>query len=76
MTTRKNGYGERHREIFDKTGAIAVPVRHGARVVACMSISFIASALSPREAAERYLVALQRAARTVEKRFGSEQSGS
>lgn len=71
--TRKNGYGERHREIFNKTGAIAVPVRQGARVVACISISFIASALSPREAAERYLVQLQRAARTVEKRFGTEQ---
>ena len=73
VTTRKNGYGERHREIFDKTGAIAVPIRHGARVVACMSISFIASALTPKEAAERYLIQLQRAARTVEKRFMSEQ---
>lgn len=67
--TRKKGYGERHREIFDKTGAIAVPIRRGAQVLACLNISFIASALSPREAAARYLAPLRDAARRIESRL-------
>ena len=67
--TRKKGYGERHREIFDKIGAIAVPIRRGAQVIACLNISFIASALSPREAAARYLDQLQGAAQTIEGRL-------
>jgi IclR family mhp operon transcriptional activator len=67
--TRKKGYGERHREIFNKTGAIAVPIRRGAQVIACLNISFIASALSPREAAARYLDQLQGAAQSIEGRL-------
>lgn len=67
--TRKKGYGERHREMFDKTGAIAVPVRRGTQVLACLNISFIASALSPREAAARYLDALRAAARRIEEQL-------
>jgi IclR family mhp operon transcriptional activator len=64
--TLKKGYGERHRQIFDKTGAIAVPIRRGEQVLACLNISFIASALSPREAASRYLKQLRDAARLIE----------
>jgi IclR family mhp operon transcriptional activator len=64
--TRKKGYGERYRQIFDKTGAIAVPIRRGEQVLACLNISFIASALSPREAASRYLKQLRDAARLIE----------
>jgi IclR family mhp operon transcriptional activator len=71
--TRKKGYGERYREIFDKTGAIAVPVRRGAQVLACLNISFIASALSPREAANRYLTSLRDAARRIEDRLAPGQ---
>lgn len=67
--TRKKGYGERHGEIFAKTGAIAVPVRQGGRVLACLSISFIASALTPREAAIRYLTQLRGAASDIERRL-------
>lgn len=70
--TRKKGYGERHREIFDKTGAIAVPIRRGPQVLACLNISFIASALSPREAASRYLAQLNEAARAIEERLAGE----
>jgi len=64
--TRRNGYGERHGEIFPKTGAIAVPVMHGERVMCCLNISFIASALTPKEAALRYLASLRAAAKTIE----------
>jgi IclR family mhp operon transcriptional activator len=67
--TRRKGYGERHGEIFPKTGAIAVPVRHGERVVCCLNISFIASALTPAEAAARYLDPLNAAARRIERQL-------
>jgi IclR family mhp operon transcriptional activator len=63
--TRRKGYGERHGEIFPQTGAIAVPVLHGERVVCCLNISFIASALTPAEAAVRYLEPLKAAARKI-----------
>lgn len=67
--TRRNGYGERHGEVFPKTGAIAVPVMRGAHVVCCLNISFIASALTPREAAARYLEPLIAGAREIEKQL-------
>ena len=67
--TRRRGYGERHGEIFPKTGAIAVPVKHGERVVCCLNISFIASALTPAEAAARYLDPLNAAARRIERQL-------
>jgi IclR family mhp operon transcriptional activator len=70
--TRKKGYGERHGEVFAKTGAIAIPVRQGDRVLACLSISFIASALTPREAAARYLPQLRGAGRDIEARLSAE----
>lgn len=64
--TRRNGYGEQSREIFPKTAAIAVPILVAERVLGCLNISFIASALEPREAAARYLGPLKSAARTIE----------
>ncbi len=69
--TRKKGYGERHGEVFAKTGAIAIPVRQGERVLACLSISFIASALTPHEAAARYLTQLRDAAHDIETRLST-----
>lgn len=74
--TRKKGYGERHGEIFAKTGAIAVPIRRGGHVLACLNISFIASALSPREAAARYLAQLRRGADAIEARLVEADAGS
>jgi IclR family mhp operon transcriptional activator len=69
--TRRKGYGERHGEIFPKTGAIAVPVMRASRVLCCLNISFIASALTPGEAAARYLDALRRSARAIEGRLSA-----
>lgn len=67
--TQKNGYGERQGEIYAGTGAIAVPIRHGDQVLACLNITFIASALSPREAAARYLGELCSAAAAIEEQL-------
>jgi IclR family transcriptional regulator, mhp operon transcriptional activator len=70
--TRRKGYGERQREIFPKTGAIAIPLMHGRRVACCLNISYIASALTPREAAARYLESLRKTARTIEARLAKQ----
>jgi DNA-binding IclR family transcriptional regulator len=43
---------------------------YGERVVCCLNISFIASALTPAEAAARYLDPLQPAARRIERQLG------
>lgn len=72
--TRRNGYGEQNREIYPKTAAIAVPIARGERVIACLNISFIASALTPKEAAARYLEPLKAAAKTIENHLGYQRS--
>lgn len=72
--TRRNGYGEQAREIYPKTAAIAVPLFGGGRVVGCLNISFIASALEPREAAARYLAPLKSAATVIETRLAGAQA--
>jgi len=64
--TRRRGYGERQEEIVERTGAIAIPVMHGQRVVACLSITFIASAITPQQAARRHLDQLRAAAAEIE----------
>jgi IclR family mhp operon transcriptional activator len=67
IRTRKKGFGERHKELFEKTGAIAIPIRRKHHLLGCLSISFIASALTPDEAASRYLPQLNEAARAIER---------
>lgn len=64
--TRKQGYGERCEDIFPKTSAIAIPITLGRRIVACLNITFIASVLTPKEAARRYLASMQVSAREIE----------
>lgn len=65
--TRRRGYGERLQEVVARTGAIAVPVHADRRVIACLSITFIASALSPQQIARRHLAALSEAAAQIER---------
>jgi IclR family mhp operon transcriptional activator len=65
-TTRRRGYGERQDELVERTGAIAIPIRQGQRVIACLSITFIASALTPQQAARRHLEQLRAAAAAIE----------
>lgn len=65
MTTRR-GYGERQNDLVPKTSSIAIPLHHAGRVLACLNITFISSALTPAEAAHRYLAAMQAAGRRIE----------
>jgi IclR family mhp operon transcriptional activator len=65
--TRRLGYGQRSGKSFrPETSAIAVAVKHGPRVLACLNITFITSTMTPQQAAERYLDALRKAAATME----------
>lgn len=64
--TRANGYGQRFKEFMVETGSIAVPIRPAERVIGCLNITFIASALTPKQAASRYLDAISRTARQIE----------
>lgn len=73
--TRRRGYGERQDEVVERTGAIALPLRQGRRVIACLSITFIASALSPQQAARRHLEQLRAAAAQIEQGLERLQSG-
>lgn len=67
--TRRRGYGERQEELVERTGAIAIPIQLRARVVACLSITFIASALTPQQAARRHLDMLRASAHEIETRL-------
>jgi len=67
--TRSNGYGSRFKAITAKTGSIAIPLTFEDRVVACIGITFIASALTPAEAAARYLKQLKAAGLRIESAY-------
>lgn len=68
--TLKLGYGERHDDWMVKTGAISIPLSHEGRVLACLNITFIASVMTTREAAGRYLQKMVAAARKIERAVG------
>ncbi len=65
----KKGYGFREGGMSEKTGSIAVPVRWADRVVACINIHYILSALTESEVADRYLPAMRQAAEEIEIRM-------
>ncbi len=57
--------------LSDGFGAIAVPVRHGRRVLACLNIVFSRRSVSMKEAVARYSGELVRTARELENQFRS-----
>jgi IclR family mhp operon transcriptional activator len=65
----RKGYGFREGGLSERTGSIAVPVRWTDRVIACVNMHYILSALSEREVADRYLEPLRFAAAEVERRM-------
>lgn len=67
--TIKVGYGERQGGIIQETGAIAVPVYEADRILGCISITFIASLLSPSQAATKHLDQLRRASALISERL-------
>jgi IclR family transcriptional regulator, mhp operon transcriptional activator len=65
QTTRTQGYGHRFGEPPPETGAIAVPVVLGTRVLGCVNLTFMARTLTPTEAARRHLSAMTEAAQAI-----------
>lgn len=67
--TRKRGYGTRQRELMAKTSSIAVPIMDGVRVLGCLNIIWIDSALAFDVATRRYLPLLRKAATRIEQDY-------
>ena len=67
--TRKDGFGSRNCEINAKTSSIALPIRMGGRVVACMDVSWISSAMPFDKAVAQFLAPLQAACEKIEQRL-------
>lgn len=64
--TRADGYGSRTEGFNPHTASISVPVTWNDRVLACITLIWIASALSFDEAVGRYLAPLRRAAGEIQ----------
>jgi IclR family mhp operon transcriptional activator len=66
--TRKAGYGENyaHWQSEKRIAAIALPVIHGNQVMACLSLVYVAKAMSIPDAAKRYLPTLKDAVSQIE----------
>ena len=73
--TRQNGYGENFRgwRQEEKIASIAVPVCSQQRVIGCLNLVYIASAMTIEQAAQKHLPALQRVARQIEARMEEEE---
>ena len=58
--TRRRGYAVRQAgEIWPHTGALALPVRVGRRVLGCINVVWMARVVSPKEGVSRYLEPLR-----------------
>src|SRR5689334_10445794 len=67
--TRRRGYGIRDCTYRPRTCSIAVPMVWDERVLGCMSIEFMRSALAPAEAADKYFLQLREAADELTRAF-------
>ncbi|WXL25468.1 DNA-binding transcriptional regulator [Ectopseudomonas mendocina] len=66
--TRKTGYGENyaHWQSEKRIAAIALPVFNGEKVAACLSLVYVAKAMTIQDAAKRYLPMLKDAVGQIE----------
>ncbi len=69
--TRKRGYGVRQREISAKTSSIALPIRAAGRVLACINVIWIDSAMNLDAAVARFHEPLRGAAKRIESDYRS-----
>jgi len=66
--TRRRGYGVRQSgQIWPHTGALALPVRVGRRVLGCINIVWMARVVSPKEGVSRYLEPLRETRNRIER---------
>lgn len=69
---RDAGYGSRYKGLEPGTGEIAVPVYEDGRIIACLGMTFIASVMSAKEAARKFLPRLLETAADIGQRRGHE----
>ncbi|MBN4808553.1 DNA-binding transcriptional regulator [Citrobacter braakii] len=65
---RKDGFGQNFRgwDQEEKIASIAVPIRSEQRVIGCLNLVYMASAMTIEQAAEKHLSALQKVAKQIE----------
>lgn len=68
LRTQRKGYGENFMDwnTEERIASIAVPVRSGSQVLACLNIVYIAEAMTIDEAAKKYLPQLRKTADRIE----------
>lgn len=69
LQTRKDGYASSVGEAEQGISAIALPVRGIGPVLASLNLVFFTSAMTPEVAARRYLRAMKKAVREIERRW-------
>ncbi|MCW5771185.1 MAG: DNA-binding transcriptional regulator [Rhodospirillaceae bacterium] len=74
--TRAAGYAFSVQEAAERISAIALPVRHGERVLGCINIIFFASVMSVQEAAARYLPQLRDVIDGIERHLRQTAAGT
>ncbi len=69
QAARRRGYAVRgpgaRKPVSGESASVSVPVREGERVLACISITFMARVMTPATAARRHLAQLQEVARAA-----------
>ncbi|EGY02669.1 DNA-binding transcriptional activator MhpR [Nitrospirillum viridazoti Y2] len=69
---RADGFGSRQQDVNAETSSIAVPIRFLGRVLACMDVSWIASAMTFDEAVKKFYPPLDAARCAVERQLAAE----
>ncbi|MEG0803142.1 MAG: DNA-binding transcriptional regulator [Citrobacter sp.] len=72
---RKDGFGQNFRgwDQEEKIASIAVPIRSEQRVIGCLNLVYMASAMTIEQAAEKHLSALQKVAKQIEEGVESQE---
>ena len=71
-TTQRQGYGVRQGgRVWPHTGAIALPVRHGPRVLGCVSVIWMSRVVSAQEGVRLCLEPLRETQRSIEAALSS-----
>jgi IclR family mhp operon transcriptional activator len=65
-TIHANGFAVQDREINPKTSGMAIPIRSGSRILGCLSLIWISSALTIAEAEQQLLPPLRSIAQRIE----------
>lgn len=74
LRTQRKGYGENYMDWNEeeRIASIAIPIRSGDWVLACLNLVYIAEAMTIDQAAEKYLPAMQRTRDKIESALAKE----